>query len=1489
MPVVENAKYAQQAQILIFALLCTVNFFLIKPLNVRLETRLSSLRIELLGKAEAFLHRKISYDSIGANIFSVIDIKNLVVSGDQGDDSSPLLSIPRIKIHWSIGALAKSLLEENLGAMTMAVRGVVLENPSINLDMERDEDLLSVFASLQSDSPSGKPLELSEGVPLKIRNGSVVVSAQSGELKNLSFTGVKLDAIMVDREISFDMETDAALVLKGASYSASTAISGASSADFKDVNARISLLSLSSDLFSLATKSAQHTPLDPTAAALSFNVSASNGNVHVSTVNNPMPFDISLSYQPQSKDLSLAFLSERFTPADFISLSGGLQKYQQYLGLTLSGSADCLLQNGGFQYTASLSGSLPDDFPTGRADFIVKGLGDEKSASFSEAALSMPRGVLGFYGSVFFSPLALDGRISISNFTINRHKKANASFIATANERNASLRGESVSLDKTILKNPEVQVSFGKKSLDWSLSIQDILFEGEVNEEEASAEHEKHEEKIIADGVFDYNPRQMDARLVLNDVALSKLFGAAESVAATPELPPASERILNNTVIQTEAFFSTDFKRFSYNVPTIDVVYNDVEKNERVDVVSSLSGTNRRLDLALERIAWNNGEVNGDVFVNFSGPNNIGFGLSFSYLQNSYSIQGSLLDNYISIQGSYNVNAFLVIGEGLSGYIEAVNAPFPFQGKNAYLSLKTFMRYEAKDSWSVDVESLEVVNLWSPISPSNTVRLSAHADQNGVQFPVVFWNDGTNSMDGSVSLKYAGDFSQIDGVISMADDSKRETYQVDFSCMDLFSEDRFLEAHLQGADMKLERFIPTSYGAVLSGRADVYWRGIENFSAYVELPSAAAVVNDVGVRLKCAMNVNNNFAEIRDLEAHYGSISAKAPFIRMSLDGKRVETEIAVGGTTVGKDVELAFALDMDFDAAVDTWLGVERIVDSFKGRLAVEKARFDTLKTESPFAFDFSHADNTMYLTGGPNDMLRMNIADSGDFYAGLSAPSPVRGSINGNIDAKNIDAICRNLYIDLAALWKLIPPQKDIALTGGFVNADIEIRGPLSSPEFFGRAIGDSVRLQVPTYLKRDIRPVPMLVTFNGTNMSFGPIPASIGAGYGVVSGVFHFDRWAPDVFTIDIAVEEANAIPFDFDIMGVIAAGDAFGELTLAQSEGVFHVSGDLTAQNSEITLNGEELEAAQNQPVDANFPSTVNITVRTGSKVEFLWPTVTFPLIRAYADQGVSLNIQNDTITGRFALVGDVRLRSGEIFYFERSFYLREGLLSFNENEVRFEPHISARAEVRDRSDEGAVTISMIIDNAPLWSFNPRFESNPPLSQMAIFELLGQTMMSGVEEGGASGRMAGLSSLTDLVAQIQGVRQVERRLRNWLYLDMFSLRTQVMQNLLFQSSMFQSWVQQSEPEQAESSDRPGNLLDNTTVFIGKYLTKDMFFQLMLSLRYDESAPNVGGLTLEPDFGLELQNPLFDMRWSFVPLHPENLFVNDMSFTLTWSKNV
>jgi hypothetical protein len=593
--------------------------------------------------------------------------------------------------------------------------------------------------------------------------------------------------------------------------------------------------------------------------------------------------------------------------------------------------------------------------------------------------------------------------------------------------------------------------------------------------------------------------------------------------------------------------------------------------------------------------------------------------------------------------------------------------------------------------------------------------------------------------------------------------------------------------------------------------------------------------------------------------------------------------------------VDLAFRAKADF-GPIGSWLDLGEGLKDFSGSLDMDTARYGGLAADEPFGVVLSYLETAagpeVHVSGGPKNMIRFHCSPSSagdmDFYAALSGPSPVRGSFIGSFNSKTIDAQTTDLYVDLGTLWGLLPPVKHIGFPGGLVSADIHITGPLRDPEFYGTARGTSIRIQIPEYLRAEILPVPLTVVLEGSDMSFGPVDAAVGEGRGLVSANFRFDRWIPDVFNLDIHVPPDDPIPFGFDISGVLAQGDVSGDLYLGMEDRVFSISGDLTAHSTEISLDAEEMALAENRSYEPGTISMVtDIKIKTGRRVEFFWPRSDFPILQAYTSLGTGIHITSDEISRRFTLQGDVKLRSGEIFYFDRSFYIREGTLFFNENEIQFDPRISARAEIREQSEEGPVTLSLIIDNAPLRSFTPRFESRPPLSQMEIFSLLGQVPEGAPGSAGDRGNIL-VSTSVDALTQFTVMRRLQRELRNFMGLDMLSLRTQLLQNVVFQATGINRNRSQDQEGTDERQQRAGNYFDNTTVFIGKYIGSDIFVQSLFSFRYDENKQTWGGLKLEPDIGIEMQSPLFTIGVNLVPLHSENWFIEDLSFSLTWRRS-
>jgi hypothetical protein len=904
------------------------------------------------------------------------------------------------------------------------------------------------------------------------------------------------------------------------------------------------------------------------------------------------------------------------------------------------------------------------------------------------------------------------------------------------------------------------------------------------------------------------------------------------------------------------------------------------------------------MELNSARITWNDVSAEFNGFADFSDRNDISFSLVANLQNLAYSFEGKIQDQKnISVRGSYGIQAMIVADEfGVrTGYARGDLIPIPSGSKFASLNFFFSFFYDSPAYWRTRIEKFEVSGLTTPSSSAALVRFTGEADEKGFRIPGLLFDDDRGALAGDITLNWDDAYKNYSFKADIATNNRVEYYVLEGDYTD-----KRLSLYLSGQDMQFSRF--SAMNAVADGSLSLMWESPAAFEAEMALQSFAMYRQDDVIRVSAWLNVNNDELLAQQLRINYSGIEVSVPFIKIDRVAARAETEAEIWGMVSERPLDILLSASAGFNPN-ETWVDLFRNFKFLNALLTVESAYYNDLSAEKPFAFSFDcrreNSGLSMSLNGGPKDMLRFrynsepsagqspaggssSTAGGGVFYAALSAPSPVRGTLAGFIGKDSMDAQSSDLYVDLNSLWRFIPYSDTVVFSGGIVAASVRVAGSFEDPEFYGTARGTSVRIVVPEYLPEPIRPVPTNFVFSGKEIVFGPVDAIVGKGGGKVSGWFRFDQWIPNIFNIDIQVPSETPIPYSFDISGFLAGGLASGKLVLSMENNILSIDGDLTAHDTEMSFNAGEMAAMEDRRALASNDSKVsvitNLNIRTGRRVEFFWPSADFPVLQANADMGTGIFVTSDSMAKRFTINGDVRLRSGEIFYLERNFYIREGTLFFRENEVDFDPKISARADIRDQAEIGPVTISMIIDNAPLRSFSPRFVSTPPLSQLEIYSLLGQT-----PQGEGEQRNLAASVAMDSLAQFTVINRLQRQVRNFLGLDMLSMRTQLLQNFVFQAA-----GSQFSGNTSDSPYRLGNYFDNTTVFLGKFIGTDLFGEAILSFKYDENKIDWGGLVLEPELGFELRNPLFDIQFNMVLQHPENLFIDDVSFSLVWRRS-
>ncbi|MDR0525514.1 MAG: translocation/assembly module TamB [Spirochaetaceae bacterium] len=1425
----------------------------LRPAQREVLKRMRTLRDGLIRTGETYLHRRISYSSMGPSIFGALEIRNLRIADAEGRN---LLTAETLSLRYSFFRLLR-------GDLLGALREIRLGRPALFFDAEKDADLLELISPYFSDL-SGAP-GLPKDLRVGIRNGEAQGRAQE---KTFLARGVAFDATLRENRIRFRGNGTLGLPLGSLpQFKFAFRLSGDSRADLENGTATCTFQSL-------ADEALRFQPL-------TLNLTLADNRLALRKINDQSAFDFSIAYNLKTERLTGAFRCEGFSPQDSIAFAGPWQNFTPWLQLKISGSlAFEQAPDTPFRYTLNLYGASSSSKPQGKGlAFDIRGAGNLQEAALDDGALYIGAGSIRYRGRIVFSPAALEGTLSFLNAGFTETSGITGRLTIASEDRRINLLGRNVAFGDKTFSEIRGAALFGEKTITF----------------EAALKGEK-EESLKAEGFYEAGYAEM--HLALDALSAEEGLALARPFVNLPDLP------ISGISLNAKVYGSTDFTHFSFHIPALAAV--DADQTEVFSAL--LSGTDQRFQLHRGRIRWKGEDITLIANADFTEAQTIIFALDATYFDKQYAFEGAMLDrNTLTIQGLYGLSLSLHSDESgsYSGVLEARNVPVPYRGRPGRCSINASWRYESPEAWSFDLHNFEVADIFTTYSANpigTSLKISGQANQAGAAFRDVYFNDGRGALRGGLTAAWPDGFSSAAGNLSLEDETKTEWYDITAGLTG-----KGFTLSFSGKDMQLGRFLP--FNPVVSGSLDVLWDSKDSFSGSLRLDSLTARFSDRDVYLTGRADIDTETLNLREVTARFGEVSGEVSALTINRRTSQADAAAQIQFLSPQINGDLSFTLGLTFKP-LSSWFSFMDAIDEFEGFLSVEACRFNTVRSEEPFKFVFSRAGERVRIFGGPRDMIRVMVSDTGDFYAGFSNPSPIRGVCIGSLNFKEnrIDVQTQNLYVDLTSLWRIVPSEvkNTVNITGGFATASVRIVGNLGDPEFFGSAQGNGIRLGIPKFLTADIRPVPIVLTFEGAALSFGPLPAGVGEGQGTVAGTFHFDRWIPDTFDLEIRVPRSSPIPFGFDLLGILSYGKASGNLNLSLRDLLFTVAGDLTADETEITLSDISSEAGTSQ--DAPVGLAVDLKITSGKKMEFMWPNAEWPIIQAYVALGNSVRITSNSLANQYSIIGEVQMQGGEFFYFERSFFIQNARLIFNENQNRFEPRLTARAEVRDQVNNEPVTIAMIIDNAPLTSFTPRFEATPPMSQTEIVSLLGQSF-TGIAAGSAapspetpagSGNtamadpMVLLTSATDLLVQTQLYRKLIRGVRNFFpFIDMLSFRTQILQNALLIEYRKRSGF--TDVNGGEYVAGIGNYFDNTSVFIGKYVTPDMFFQSTLSLRQskyynDVQGFNLENLQIESDFGIDLKSPFFNIQVNLSFLYDtryfklEQPFISDVSFAVS-----
>ena len=298
----------------------------------------------------------------------------------------------------------------------------------------------------------------------------------------------------------------------------------------------------------------------------------------------------------------------------------------------------------------------------------------------------------------------------------------------------------------------------------------------------------------------------------------------------------------------------------------------------------------------------------------------------------------------------------------------------------------------------------------------------------------------------------------------------------------------------------------------------------------------------------------------------------------------------------------------------------------------------------------------------------------------------------------------------------------------------------------------------------------------------------------------------------------------------------------------------LDGDVTISDMSMTMGIKGLPYWY----EPAYVTSTSFNVKTGKGVKFFYPNSPNPIISATLTENQSFSFTYDHLTDEFEVDGtspSEAVRSAlpeELLHHQADGPPRTpsaGAVPSSTDQPPGEGHRRQRGQPRRYLPRAARFDAHLL--------NPYFESIPTKEVNEIMEILGQSILP----TGAYGEI-GLYSVASLAAaatdvaerlgllELSQTAQLTETIRISLGLDMFSIRSNIVQNILFDALPVTGVMGTLSPI--------ARYLHNTSIFMGKYIGTNFFLQALVHLSAMERS-KVGSSFLSPDLSIDLSSRL------------------------------
>jgi hypothetical protein len=1468
---------ATLATIAALGVLVGITARLIIALENEIAVRMDELKGKTVTAIEDLVGRRITYSGISPSFLQYLEIRDLVIH-DSTNAPRPLIAIRRVRVYYSLAHLL--LRRDAVGSL----KEIKILNTAFALDTGKDRDIVELLRRLGNSGAGGSPLRA------RITGADVDLVLRTGDLSlRLSSLFFQFEARKDAIDVSFRSEVSAKLKT---GFDFETTIRGAGKLDphFEGADLTIGLRSFQSPLLSSGGQTLQ--------------VVWKGKNLEVRKIQDRSRIDVRLAANLDAGKITVNFALDQLRPDRLLRFGGKLARYAIWFAIPISakGHVAYTLAGGKMEYGLEASALFEDQLPVKDVQFSSSISGTEKQTFFHPLALSTPLGAVEFDGDIVLDTFMPEGTLTLRDLAILPGQTV--STVVSIERQEGKLQAEGTFLELGQVGFNAFRVTVSPRESGASFFLR-TSFPGMARGDYIEANGELQLDRAMSVSgsgltvAFRGAPK-ISLKASLRNLPLDRIY---HLYTGAGELSPEQSNlagVLSRFTITSELLAETDFSRFSLSSARVTIAE---PADSTVFARFAMAVDNEGFRVRDFTGGWNGFALDGAVEGRFAAGGEIGFSSDIRFKGIPYSLKGSYSERLgLRASGSYGLDLSLSgsADGGVTVLAKGDHFPVALPERTYAVSFEAEGAFGGAGDWYFDFPAFAVYDLPFLESKRNVLELSLRLAPNRLEVGRMKFTDAFSTLEGTAGADLAFDSDlfapqflerlaikfdvQLRAIASTT--APVEEYRVKGSCTG-----GTLSVSMEYTGSPLSRLTNAAIRGRLSGSATV--------SGPLRLPTIEVSISLVDGRLgtdplalSAKAGILPGSIQIRRLGVGY--LSHKLTDGSGYIDLKNGTFSIVAGyrGEYFNDDVDLTGILAGKFAAGELGRLLDAPMDQTLEGKLSL--SGITVAKRPFPsWSISFSAERGMLSFHGGPGNSVRGTIDSALAFTVQLGRPFPLEGRVAGRLIGDRISATVDAQSIDLLVLNPLLKTPI-ITVTAGVATGRLGIEGPVNDPDYIGELelVGGGLTC---AYSPDEAGPISGRLIFDHREVRSTRLRAA--AGTTRLAGGFSItiDHWTPSTFDVEIGTERNTAAHLASRFGRVIADGHASGQMRVTGSERKTEVVGDIIVADCRITLG--EYPGGKFVPEDP--PTFVTLNAQTGKRVEFSWPTELFPLIRATASPGGKLRVTYRGDTGAYTVKGTTDVQRGEIYYFDRSFRLKKGTIAFDENERDFDPRIKARAEVREWDPRTGEEVKIYLDaDGTLNKFTPRFSSDPSRTENDLLAMIGAPILSRAGSQGLGMSAALLTS--DILSQSWILRPFEQKVRELLGLDMFSIRTQLLQNLVAERLLGTTI----------------NPLDNTSVSLGKYLGNDLFLEMLVRLQSPAPLSGMGyflpgtgyyvpgqgnlpgtlpvplllpaagpGINAELELTLEWTTPFFLLEWTFIPKDPESLFLKDNSLSFSW----